>query len=272
MVKKIDFDTFYESEFEERWPSLKKALLKKHELYARKNRFAVQENIRLSPIYHMDYASVVVAESLDVKPNEDVLDMCAAPGGKSLILAEKLFLLEKTTGSLTLNEPSAERRRRLEKVLTDYVPADIRSKISVLQKKGELLFKTHAESFDKILLDAPCSSEAHVLATPKALKEWTPARPRQLAQRQYDLLCSALSCLKPGGTLVYSTCALLPLENDAVIERVLERAQKKKQKLDFIRLQDSSAEHTEYGAQFLPDQPRKLGPMYYSKLHLHSNG
>jgi 16S rRNA (cytosine1407-C5)-methyltransferase len=146
--------------------------------------------------------------------------------------------------------------------------------------------RSYEEAFDAILLDAPCSSERHVLrqAGPRsgsggpgertALAEWSPARIRGLAARQWALLSSALIMLKKGCCLVYSTCALSPEENDGVVAR----AQAKYRDRDgepSLRFDKpvyegpdglAGAEETEYGISIMPDRNGGAGPMYICRM------
>jgi 16S rRNA C967 or C1407 C5-methylase (RsmB/RsmF family) len=98
---------------------------------------------------------------------------------------------------------------------------------------------------------------------PKELEEWKPKRSQSLAQRQYALLCAALLAVKPGGTVMYSTCSISHYENDDVIAKLL------KKKGDTFKLMNlnnfKGAEKTEYGLQFLPDNCG-FGPMYCCKI------
>ena len=167
--------------------------------------------------YAMDVASIVAAQALEVAPGERVLDMCAAPGGKSLVLASCLT----EDGELVVNDRSATRRARLRRVLDDYLPAQLRRRVEVQGHDATRWGLHEQEAYDRVLLDAPCSSEGHVLADPKARAQWSPARSRGLAKRQYAMLVAALEAVRVGGRILYSTCALVPAENEGVVGRLL---------------------------------------------------
>src|SRR5690606_34191383 len=120
----------------------------------------------------MDPASVMVARALEAQSGDRVLDMCAAPGGKSLILIEAL----KEDGQIFCNDLSPERRERLKKVIQQYVPRDVRNRVWVTGKDGVQFGLKEPESFDRVLLDAPCSGERHILENATAQAEWSPRR------------------------------------------------------------------------------------------------
>lgn len=209
--------------------------------------------------YVMDPASVIVARALDVQDGDRVLDMCAAPGGKSLILIEEL----KTSGEIFANDLSPERRDRLKKVIQQYVPRKIRDRVWVTGKDAVQFGLREPDSFDRVLLDAPCSGERHVLENKKAQEEWSPRRGENLAIRQYALLCAALLAVKPAGRIVYSTCSINPAENDGVIDKLLR---KKKEKVKVLPIETAGlGEKTNNGVVFLPDQCG-FGPLYFAVL------
>lgn len=288
-----DFNSYFSSVYGERWPDLLAALQKKERQVLRLNRWAapapaqVEDEVDwlpgcywlnhekperkdiapsgtdqgLSPFYIMDPASVLAARALEVTPGERVLDMCAAPGGKSLILLEAL----EDMGELIANEISSGRRERLKKVIQQYVPRASRDHVFVQGKDGLRFGISQPGAFDRILLDAPCSGERHLLESPGELSTWSPKRSENLAKRQYGLLTSALLALKPGGTLLYSTCSISPLENDGVIERLLE---KKSDQVELALPDDPPspfAERTRFGWIHLPDRCG-FGPLYFSRL------
>lgn len=209
--------------------------------------------------YPLDLASVFPPLALGVKPGECVLDLCAAPGGKGLVLLA--FLGE--TGRMVLNEPSRLRRSRLKGVIQDYLPGSQLEHIQLTGQNGALLGKRFPETFDKILVDAPCSGEGHLLQHPLEAKRWTAARSKNLAQRQYALLRGVWAALKPGGRLVYSTCSVSPLENDGVVGRFVKKTGKD---LRVHRDTWSLGETTEWGWQILPDRVSPWGPIYFAVL------
>ena len=192
-----------------------------------------------------------------------VLDACAAPGGKSLVLASRMAAVCGPDALLQSNELSANRRRRLAAVLDRHLPPAMRSRVEVLGRDAASLCRTRREVYDAILLDAPCSSERHVLADARALEEWSPARSRNLAARQWALLSSAFLMLKPGGCLVYSTCSLAPQENQGVVARL---EGKYGGEFDFDPPEDGRCERAGAGMLMLPDRAGGAGPMFVCRL------
>jgi 16S rRNA C967 or C1407 C5-methylase (RsmB/RsmF family) len=165
--------------------------------------------------YPMNASSLAPVLALAPQPGDSILDACAAPGGKALFIYEHL----NEASRLVANDLSGARRAVMDKIFREYGVQDIETS----QERAETIFKRWPESFDRILLDAPCSSEKHVYNNPAHLARWSPARVRQLQQRQYGLLSGLILALKPGGRIVYSTCAVTPEENEAVIARLLEK-------------------------------------------------
>ena len=283
------FNSYYKEIFGERWKVLKEALLKE----------SVPVSYNLSKIkgeedgelrtYYLDAASILAAFSLPLKGAEEILDLCAAPGGKTLVISSLMDEVSK----LTSNERSAERKHRLSKVVEEHIPSRIKENITVTCSDGAVWCKTKSNCFDRILLDAPCSSERHVLQDEKYLAQWSPARIKTLSMEQWALLSSAYRMLKDNGILLYSTCALAPKENDEVIERLFKKfdncvnlsfESEKYQNLkndeaklqlftDNVSLPDF--ERTKYGYQILPDKQNGAGPIYFSiimkKLNISSN-
>lgn len=205
--------------------------------------------------YVMDPASVMAARCLPVEEGDLVLDLCAAPGGKTLILAEKLI----AAGELFANESSAERRNRLQKVIQHYVPREVRDRIWVKGQDGSLWGVKQSNQYQAVLADVPCSGERHLLSHPSELRDWTPQRGTGLAHRQYALLCSAWMSTAPGGYFLYSTCSINPQENEGVVQKFL----KKKEGFQLVQPKtEIEAEARDQGLIFLPDRCG-FGPLYF---------
>ncbi len=243
------FDIYYEKQYGERWPALKDALL------AESRQVAYDDNL-LKP-YYLDYASVQAGLALPPLESGDCLDMCAAPGGKTLVLSNTM----SKDVNITANEISADRRNRLVKVLNEYLKPESRERIRVSGYDAAKMPRYEKDVYDRILLDAPCSSERHVLQQEKYLKQWTENRIKSLAQRQWSLLSAAFLLLKNSGFLVYSTCALSSQENDELIARLIK---KYKEEVEIISASCADgAEKTKYGNIFLPDKAKGAGPIYF---------
>lgn len=288
------FEQFYKSIYGERWEKIS-ASLQNHEehkqrQYRRPNFFqSISEEV--ASHYIMDPASVIVAEALKAFMGTQILDLCAAPGGKSLILYEGLYKKMQSAGVadrrlsaedlsadyfLWANEFSAPRRERLTKVAKEYIPQDCRHNFWVKGLDGQKYGLKYVDKFDTALIDAPCSGERHLLENPKELASWSEARSRNLAVRQYSLLCSALQSVRGGSVMVYSTCSLSPLENDEIIKKLNKKRGDEfelvsptdvESKLDVILNKLSiKLDHNEYGWQILPDINQGAGPMYFSLL------
>ncbi len=167
-------------------------------------------------LYYMQEASAMVpAEILPVEEGNIILDACAAPGGKSTRLAEKLH----GTGVLVSNDISASRQnatlRNLERfgMENTYV---ISEDLTRMQDR-------FPETFDRILVDAPCSGEGMFRKEPSLIASWQERDSSYYAPLQKEILCSAWKMLKKGGKLVYSTCTFDPEENEKVLAYLKEQ-------------------------------------------------
>ncbi|MDR2245616.1 MAG: 16S rRNA methyltransferase [Treponema sp.] len=251
------FEAYYRACFGSRWESLRQCLLKN----AGAVPYTGGRAALLTAPYLLDRSSILAAQSLRLPAEGLILDACAAPGGKSLVIASNM----SGETRLLSNELSRERRRRLAKVLDGHLDAALRERVQVSGFDAAALAgkKRAHERFDALLLDVPCSSEAHVLQNPAALAQWTRARPRFLAKRQWALLSAAFLLLRPGGSLVYVTCALSPDENDGVVSRLREKYRDavSPDAPDF-----PEGEETLYGRLLLPDQADGMGPMYVARF------
>ncbi len=258
------FDAYYSRLFGARWAILKAAL----------SAPPVYAELRCGgEPYFLDPASVLAASRLPLAGAKRVLDLCAAPGGKTLTLAA----LMDADATLYSNERSAARKNRLSAVCSSCLSSELRQRVRIMCSDGALWCRTQRECYDCILLDAPCSSERHVLADSAYLCKWSPARIKTLALEQWALLSSAYRLLSPGGFLLYSTCALTPAENDDIIARLLKKFP------DAVKVSVlpplpaalaaicrapffPNAAQTEQGFHILPDVQNGAGPIWFSLI------
>ncbi len=164
--------------------------------------------------YIQSISSMLPAFILNPQTNERVLDLCAAPGSKTTHLAEMM----NNKGTLIANEIDLNR----VKALVFNIDRLNIINVGVINYKGELLSKVYDNYFDKILVDAPCSSLGIIQKKGEVTKWWSIEHSERLYHIQLKLLISAIKMLKAGGEIVYSTCTLTVEENEMVLEKVLK--------------------------------------------------
>lgn len=263
--------------------------------------------------WNLDASSMLPVQLLDVRPGEKVLDLCAAPGGKSVALAQILFphlhaqhpplcLQSKSReGSLHCNELDQSRHKRLAANLRAYLPASLLQADTVRAIRQDAAKDAAVQQlpfgpngYDKVLLDAPCSSERHVIhAQLKAsrggrlaeeMARWKPSTSKRLAKEQAALLMTALQAVRVGGRVVYSTCSIATEENDGVIDQTLATITKLQQKVNLrwgVQIENAAedeaisasllskfAERTKHGWIALPDHPAggQWGPLFFCAI------
>jgi 16S rRNA (cytosine1407-C5)-methyltransferase len=166
-------------------------------------------------IYVQGLSSIFASLVLDPQPGQWNLDLAAAPGGK----ASHVAALMENDGKLSVVEPIKKRMYRL---------ADNMKRLGVTISKTYLMDGRKAgqkvpERFDCVLLDAPCSGESRIHGTdPKSYEFWSPRKIKEQSRKQKGLIESAFKCLKPGGTMLYSTCSFAPEENEAIVAHLLD--------------------------------------------------
>ena len=248
------FEQYYGEIYGSRWPVLREALLKET------NPVSLSE--KLKEPYYMDKASILAASMLPISENNTVLDMCAAPGGKTLSIALRL----NGNGKLISNDRSASRRNRLISVLDTCLSPELRAIVKVTGHDSTTWSLHEKDAYDRVLLDAPCSSERHVLTDKKALAIWSPNRPKQLAIQQFAMLAAALDAAKDDAYILYSTCSICPLENELIIEKLQRKRQGRFEEVDLKGLHpelNDSAESLSHGYIVLPDVQDGTGPLYF---------
>jgi len=165
--------------------------------------------------YVQEPAAQVPATLLDARPGMTVLDLCAAPGGKTTQLAARM----QNTGLLIANEPV---RSRAEILCGNVERLGVTNAL-VTCMRPDVLADALGACFDRVLVDSPCSGEGMFRKDEIAVREWSPEHVAACAARQNQILDSVAMLLKPGGTLVYSTCTFSPEENEDTVSAFLEK-------------------------------------------------
>ncbi|XP_021260272.1 5-methylcytosine rRNA methyltransferase NSUN4 [Numida meleagris] len=223
--------------------------------------------------YLMDAASLLPVLALNVQPNDLVLDLCAAPGGKTLAL-----LQTGACGHLAANDVSVSRTKRLYHILNSYIPKEIRESVSITSHDGRDWGELEGGTFHKVLVDVPCTTDRHsVMEEENNIFHKIRTKERQmLPMLQLQLLMAGILAAKPEGEVVYSTCSLSQLQNEHVVERVIDIAET--QFNITVHVEDLSHFRTLFkdtfcffsdcrlGELVLPHLTANFGPMYFCKL------
>ncbi|KAI9292463.1 S-adenosyl-L-methionine-dependent methyltransferase [Neoconidiobolus thromboides FSU 785] len=240
--------------------------------------------------YCLDAASLLPIIALDLKPSDNVLDLCSAPGGKGMLIGQLLFEPQfteakegeyiKRTGRLHCNEMNRSRYDRLRQVMLSYfgkqviqlppnngMEEELKPMLKLTNYDGTLygLFK---EKYDKILIDAPCSSERHLVHL-EQLKTFDSKISLNNSHTQLKLLLSAAQMIKLNGRIVYATCSLSDMENDLIIKSFLDRRPGLFKVIEFLpddKGLEKWGKKTEFGWLCLPHQSFGWGPIYLSVL------
>ncbi len=168
----------------------------------------------LGHIYIQDLASMLPPLVLKPRPGDCVLDLCAAPGSKTTQLAA----IMENRGAIIANDVAT---RRLKSLVFNLRRTGV-TIAAVTKFFGQQIGNLYYECFDRVLIDAPCSALGTIGKSPEVPSWWTPARSQRLAASQRQLIQSGLKALRPGGVLVYSTCTIVPEENERVINYALQ--------------------------------------------------
>ncbi len=167
-------------------------------------------------IYVQNLSSMIPPLALDARPGEEILDLTAAPGSKT----HQLACAMENTGRITAVEVVRARYYKLRDNM-ERLGADC---VRPFFQDGTRTWRHRPEFFDRVLLDAPCSSEGRFRSNvPDTTKYWSPRKVSEMSRKQRRLLYSAIRCLKPGGTLVYSTCSFSPEENEVVVHKLVAK-------------------------------------------------
>ena len=230
-------------------------------------------SLQVFDYYLMDAASVLPVLALDIQKDDIVADYCAAPGGKALLMA-----LTLRPSHLFCNDKSISRTTRLKTVFDTYIPdiKSIRNTIELSTEDARSLIRP--DTYDKILIDSVCTNDRHSV-NENGNNWFKPSRLQeriQLPEEQMSLLFAGLLSLKPGGSIVYSTCSLSPIQNDGVVHMALKKIWEEtnyvfvvselKEALRPLRGLYKMNNSFKYGTQVVPFMPSNCGPMYFAKL------
>lgn len=207
--------------------------------------------------YFLDVSSIVAPLMLPIMEGDRVLDMASAPGGKLLVMLSRQI----PSATFVANDLSLTRVSRLRRVLHDFLP-EHDTRVSIMNRDGNYFGLKKPDHFNAVLLDAPCSSEAHVANDPTLAAAFQNLS-KNLPYRQYAMLAAALLTTKSGGYIMYSTCSINHHENDGVIEKLLK---KKSASVEVISLAPKLGSKTKHGVAILPHL-HNAGPAYLSLIY-----
>lgn len=165
-------------------------------------------------LYLQNLSSMIPPLVVDPQRDETILDITAAPGSKTTQMAA----IMQNTGTIIANDKSRIRLYKLEANLKMQGVTNTK----VTYRPAEMFWKINPESFDKALVDVPCSMEGRMhVESEKTYKDWSMRKIKELVGMQRHILRSAVSSTKPGGTIIYSTCTLAPEEDEGVVDWLL---------------------------------------------------
>lgn len=213
-------------------------------------KFTYDPTFHAGAYYVQEASSMFVWQALSQLVEQDalVLDMCAAPGGKSTAIAQYL----SENGFLVSNEYVPQRAHVLVENITKWGAPNC-----VVTNNAPRHFEKLKTRFDAILVDAPCSGEGMFRKDERAREEWSPANVEMCVERQREILESAWKVLKPGGVLIYSTCTFNSHENEEQVQWLIDEME-----AEYLPLkieEDWMITETERGYRFLPHKTRGEG-------------
>jgi len=234
-----------------------------------------RSSLGTSNYFLMDAASLLPVLALNLEPKDTVLDLCAAPGGKSLAILQTLY-----PKKLVSNDLSFTRISRLKNVMQQYLGRTQTWKGRWILKQVDARYWDEFEAYDKVLVDVPCTIDRHSaneddnsIFKPSRMKERI-----QLPELQAEILCAGIRACKPGGTIVYSTCSLSPIQNDGVVYMALKQLKEENNIKVVVKDLHATARTfgfmsrfapaslMRFGQQVLPSILNNFGPMYICKM------
>lgn len=219
-------------------------------------------------IYVQEPGAMAPAECIDIDPDWVILDMCAAPGGKSTQLKNKLG----KNGIIVSNEIISSRC----KILTGNIERlGLTNTVTTCMDTAKLA-KTFPHTFDLIMVDAPCSGEGMFRKDDTAIEEWSEENVKKCAERQAEILENAVIALKDGGYIIYATCTFSLEENEMTIDSFLDKHPEfeiipvnekvKENTVDGIRFDGSKCDNINFSRRFYPHKSQGEG-QFMAVLH-----
>lgn len=227
----------------------------------------VREPLLASPayadqkIYVQNQSSMIPPLVLDPQPGERVLDLAAAPGSKTL----QITCLMEQDGEIAAVDAVKKRFYKLR----DNLASQGADQVRTFLKDGRAVWKNRPEYFDRVLLDAPCSSEGRFhMSDPESFAYWSPRKIKEMAHKQKRLLYSAIQAVRPGGTVVYSTCSFAPEENEMIVDAQLRRFGDAVEVVPLgVETDEMILPHTQWASRSFDDQlahARRILPGYHT--------
>uniref|UniRef100_A0A1I7TF55 NOL1/NOP2/Sun domain family member 4 n=1 Tax=Caenorhabditis tropicalis TaxID=1561998 RepID=A0A1I7TF55_9PELO len=237
----------------------------------------MKDEVGVPSYWLLDGGSLLPVLALGLQKGDSLLDMCAAPGGKSLLAA-----LSELPSKIVCNDFKLARLGQLKRALMTYVPEDSESIDKFILKRkdaGDMKTWDELEAYDKVLADVPCSTDRLSVTTDEGNLFSTASTQQRLdlPVLQTKILVNALRSVKIGGSVVYSTCTLSPSQNEAVVENAVAVARNEfgietvEESLHQLVSHMTSSglyrfHETPLGALVVPFLPSNFGPMYICKL------
>ena len=197
------------------YPHLEKHPIVKNAFLYNKNEYQLGKSVlhELGAFYLQEPSAMLVSYLLNPKPNSLILDLCAAPGGKSV----QASLLTKGTGLIISNDLSYPRA----KIIKENAERMGLENLLIISNDFAKLSSKYQNTFDYIILDAPCSGSGMFRKNDLMKEDWSINKVYKFAELQKELISYSYSMLKPGGKMVYSTCSFSYEEDEEVIEHLL---------------------------------------------------
>jgi 16S rRNA (cytosine1407-C5)-methyltransferase len=214
------------------------------------------EQFNSAEIYVQNPSSMLAVLALDPQPDETVLDLAAAPGGKTILCAQQML----NRGTLSAVESVRGRFFRLHSNLQRHGVQCAKCYLA----DGRSIGRKTPGRFDRVLLDAPCSGESRFhIQDPQSWQYWSKKKIAEAARKQLGLIRSALECLKPGGRLVYCTCSFAPEENEQIISNLLKKIP---DEVGIVDLKFSTETANTLASRSLPGLSEFSGTVFHADL------